>query len=257
VSFAVTDVDDVGGFYTAELWVEAGKGALFLPGAADAPSGALNWLLPDDGGGGSASPRVLLNATLPGLNAALSRVVFQGGVGRNGADAVSLRVHEAGSRGGDAVARVRVALAPVNDAPTISFDDAHLLRVASSRELAVGVRVGDTDVEEGAVVDGGGTPRGGLLSVTLTASSGRISLATLAGLTLLNGTTGVREARVAFTGAVRDVSRALAATRYVCAPPDGCEAGAHTLVGVVDDGGYSGRGGPLSAWAEAVVQVHE
>ncbi|KAH8058021.1 hypothetical protein JL722_6567 [Aureococcus anophagefferens] len=86
------------------------------------------------------------------------------------------------------------------------------------------------------------------LVVTVASARGRVSLAaTDAALSFLEGE-GTQDRRTVFDGALPDLNRALATLAYGCWSLDGCAAGEADAINVtVDDGGFSGYGGALTA----------
>ena len=86
------------------------------------------------------------------------------------------------------------------------------------------------------------------LVVTVASARGRVSLAaTDAALSFLEGE-GTQDRRTVFDGALPDLNRALATLAYECWSLDGCAAGDADAINVtVDDGGFSGYGGALTA----------
>ncbi|KAK7242594.1 hypothetical protein SO694_00016060 [Aureococcus anophagefferens] len=86
------------------------------------------------------------------------------------------------------------------------------------------------------------------LVVTVASARGRVSLAaTDAALSFLEGE-GTQDRRTVFDGALPDLNRALATLAYECWSLDGCAAGEADAINVtVDDGGFSGYGGALTA----------
>ena len=88
------------------------------------------------------------------------------------------------------------------------------------------------------------------LVVTVTAQKGVVSLgATDARLSFIEGT-GVEDRRVVVDASVAALNEALGVVTYECA---GCELGSDTISVEVDDGGFSGLGGPMTAAATVEV----
>ena len=75
--------------------------------------------------------------------------------------------------------------------------------------------------------------------------------ATDARLSFIEGT-GVDDRRVVVDASVAALNEALGVVTYECA---GCELGSDTISVEVDDGGFSGMGGPLTASESVEVSI--
>lgn len=117
-----------------------------------------------------------------------------------------------------------------------------------------GLSVEDPDVRETVYYSAGGLKIEGPVSVAVVAGSGRLSLKTRGGLSFSEGQ-GVSDPILRFSGGIDDANRALETLSYRCSSADGCKAGTHTVTAFVDDNGFTGRGGVLSANATFSVQV--
>ena len=89
----------------------------------------------------------------------------------------------------------------------------------------------------------------GLLTVVLRASAGTVSLQSNDGLSFLRGN-GVSNHFLVFMGQLKDVNHALGTLYFTCFEGIyGCAEGKASVEVTVDDNGYTGKGGPLSAEA--------
>ena len=85
------------------------------------------------------------------------------------------------------------------------------------------------------------------ISVRFSAQLGRLSLTVQAGLNILQGI-GYQDRVLSISGPIRRVNDALAAMTYTCRSVDGCAAGLSDVLSMtVNDEGFNGKGGPLSA----------
>lgn len=85
------------------------------------------------------------------------------------------------------------------------------------------------------------------ISVTIHTQVGRVTLLVKEGVTLPQGK-GELDRAVTMRGPIDKVNQALATLSYICRTMDGCVANLRdTLTVKVDDEGFSGRGGSLSA----------
>jgi hypothetical protein len=67
---------------------------------------------------------------------------------------------------------------------------------------------------------------------------------------------GVLDSRVSFRAPIAETNAALASLEYVCRVQDGCVPGVRDAVAVsVNDEGFFGRGGPLSAAINVLVNI--
>ena len=90
------------------------------------------------------------------------------------------------------------------------------------------------------------------LVTTLTVQKGVVSLgATDARLSFIEGT-GVDDRRVVVDASVAALNEALGVVTYAC---ENCELGSDTISVEVEDGGFSGLGGPLTASGSVEVSI--
>jgi hypothetical protein len=137
-----------------------------------------------------------------------------------------------------------IAVAPVNDAPTVTAPASQ--RVPENGSLFFGggpgrITISDIDAQSGAV------------AVTLTASNGTVTLARTIGLSFSAGD-GTNDAAMSFTGTIANVNFALDGLFFY--PAQGF-TGAASLTIAVDDQGNTGAGGAKSAAGTVNITVEE
>src|SRR5690606_38377436 len=121
-----------------------------------------------------------------------------------------------------------ITVDPLNDAPVATGDASLTLDEDTSDTVSLSF----TDVDLGA----------NSAEVSLSASNGTLTLATIAGLAFTTGD-GTADAAMVFTGNLADRTAAIATVTY---PPDPDYRGNDTIVFTVDDLGNSGAGGAQS-----------
>ena len=227
-------------------------------------------------GDGFRDARLEVRGSQDEVNAALSDVVFDARDGFFGRATVSATVRDDAPRcpphnasdargrnataddcvrglNGSASGEVTVFVRKRNDPPFVTVPRGPFgAAPGATPTLIRGIAVGDPDANEttfgvdattGALVP----PR---LLVTVEATRGRLSLAaTDAALSFLVGE-GTQDRRTVVDAALPDLNRALATLAYECWAVDGCAAPGDDAVSItIDDGGYSGYGGPMTASA--------
>lgn len=155
---------------------------------------------------------------------------------------------------------IQVFLAATNHPPSVNVPlNGVNTRTVVDAEQAADVGAGgalsveDPDVRETAYYSAGGLRIEGPVTVALTASGGRLSLGVRGGLSFSEGE-GISDPVLQFSGAIDDANIALATLSYRCSSADGCSAGTHNVTVTVDDNGFTGEGGALSA--KATFNVH-
>src|SRR5438132_4855703 len=129
---------------------------------------------------------------------------------------------------------VNITVNAVNDAPvnTMPPDQATPVNITLVMSSANGNNISIGDVDAG----------GSNVRVTLTATDGKLTLATIAGLSFTVGT-GTLNTTMTFTGTIAAINTALDGMSFV---PTAGFAGIGTLSVTTDDLGNSGSGGALS-----------
>jgi hypothetical protein len=187
--------------------------------------------------------------TLTSVNAALQGLVFTPTLNLNGAQTISLTTNDNGNTGSGGAKSdtdpINLTINAVNDAPTVTAPGS----IAATEDTAKSI----TTVSV-ADIDGGTNPE----KVTLGVSHGKIALATVVGITFVDGTAN-NSASLHFTGTLAALNNALNGMTYtpdpdfndtrVAAPPT------DTLAITINDQGNTGSGGPLSASANPTITV--
>ena len=150
---------------------------------------------------------------------------------------------------------MRVFVRRHNQAPTVSVVKGPIGASADGWNRFEGfASIGDPDADDAELGVDASTglriePR---LIVTVTVQKGVVSLgATDARLSFIEGT-GVDDRRVVVDASVAALNDALGVVTYECA---GCELGSDTISVEVDDGGFTGLGGALTAMATVEVSI--
>lgn len=156
---------------------------------------------------------------------------------------------------------IQVFLSAINRPPSVnvpSDGDTTLAAVDSEKAVNIGaggkLSVEDPDVRETAYYSAGGLRVEGPISVAIICASGRLSLGVRGGLSFSEGE-GLSDPVVRFSGAIDDANRALASLSYRCSSAYECGPGTHSITVEVDDNGFTGSGGPMSASATFPVKV--
>ena len=161
-------------------------------------------------------------------------------------------------------AEIRIVVTGRNQAPIITLDDAVSeielpVHVTVDKEISMDfIFVADPDFDDvQELTDSFGFAQLPPVTVTLSADLGHVSFQQTEGislLTLLEGETNHRVLEI--YGSIDKVNAAMQTMKYSCRAVDGCYAGFVDQVHVnVGDGGYSGQGGVLSAFADIPITV--
>lgn len=116
------------------------------------------------------------------------------------------------------------------------------------------ISVEDPDARETAYYSAGGLRIEGPVTVGVVAASGQLGIGARHGLSFVVGG-GISDPEIRFSGAIDDAKRALETLTYRCSTASGCDAGTHKITVSVDDNGFTGKGGPLTAMATFGVEV--
>jgi hypothetical protein len=190
-------------------------------------------------GTGTGDAAMVFTGTVADLNAALNGLVYRAALNYNGADGISLTIDDLGNTGagGPLVANQSIAMTvtAVNNPPTLAVPGAQTVtedtNLAFSAAGGNAITVGD--------VDAGASP----VQLTLSVSSGTLTLSGTTGLTFTTGT-GTGDATMTFSGTLANVNAALNGLVYRGALNFN---GADSLSLLVSDLGNTGAGGPLTA----------
>lgn len=233
-----------------------------------------------------ASPASILNfnATVAGINRAMRNLRYRGLRDQIGRDVIRIAVtDDPGPCPGDfnfsvpgvnttkaapcalggrrtTEGEIKIFLTAVNHPPSISVPESGTSHTAVDAELAANLGAGgqlsleDPDIRETVYYTTGGRKVEGPLSVAVIAADGRLSLDRREGLSFSEGE-GISDPALRFSGSIDDANSALATLSYRCSSVNGCIAGSHNVTVFVDDNGFTGRGGPLSATATFAIEV--
>ncbi|MBW2254042.1 MAG: tandem-95 repeat protein [Deltaproteobacteria bacterium] len=220
----VTDLDAAEGSGEVEVALSVTSGTLTLAETAGLAFSA----------GANASGSMTFSGLLVDINTALAAVVYDSDPEAHGGETVHVSVSDLGNTGEDG---------PLTDAGTIditvyAIDDAPVLALPGAQSVdedqLLGlppIGISDVDLAEGTDE----------VEVTLTATSGTLTLVQTTGLAFSSGADATKA--MTFTGLLADVEAALAALQYDSDPDfNGLDAVAVT----VGDLGNFGGGGPLS-----------
>lgn len=228
----VTDVDATGDL-TVNLFASSGR--LSLSSTAG---------LTFDAGNGTQNEILSFRGAQAAVNDALRTLLYRANTDFNGSDTITLNVTDGGGTGiggvlGDSKT-IAVNVVGINNPPAIAVPSTPLA-VDSDTNLAInGVRITDPDAN------------GGILSVTLLAQNGVLSLSNTAGLTFTQGN-GNQNNRLTFTGTLFAINTALSTITYRSYP--GFTNAFDRITLQVNDNGNTGIGIPLSDAKTLLVNV--
>lgn len=239
------------------------------------------------------SSNLSFNGTAAAINRAMRDLRYRGLPGRVGHDAIRITVTDdpgpcpgdfnvsasihnatwsaelnatAGTAGGQAQcalggpqttqSEIQVFLSAVNRPPSVNVPQGEIVTTVDA-EQAAGIStlsVEDPDVRETAYYSAGGLRIEGAVTVDVVCASGHLSLGARGGLSFSEGN-GLLDPVLRFSGAIDDANSALATLTYRCSSLWGCGPGTHNIAVSVDDNGFTGKGGALSANATFGVRV--
>ena len=194
-------------------------------------------------GNGTGDTVMTFTGTLAQINTAMDGLTFTPDANFSGAATLQIDTNDQGNSGPIpqfASDTIQINVTAVNDAPLLAvpgpqITSANALLFSSAGGNAIAI----SDVDAG----------GGLVDLSLTASSGTVTLASTTGLVLLQGT-GTSDAQVVVRGLISDINAALDGLSF---QPTAIDS---QLQIDVDDRGNTGSGGTLtSSQAIAITQV--
>jgi hypothetical protein len=220
---AVADADAAGDPVRTTLSVD--EGALLLS--------TTSGLTFTDGANNSGS--MTFEGTLADVNAALAGLVYGTPTNFAGADTLTITTNDLGNNGAGGAKSdtdvVAISTEAVNDAPRNSLPAAQSVAEDGTLTLSTAnlnpITVSDVD-------HGGGTE-----TLTLTATSGTLTLASLTGLTPVTGD-GTADPVIVVVGTLAAINTALDGLTFT---PDADYAGTAFIGSLIDDQGNSGSGG--------------
>ncbi|MBX9582155.1 MAG: hypothetical protein K2X87_17765 [Gemmataceae bacterium] len=225
---------------------DAGSAAVKLTLAADAgtltlaTTAGLTFITGD----GTADPTMTFTGTLASLNAALAGLTYSRPTGAYASATITVTVDDQGNTGtgGPLTATATVTVQFLNQPPSVTVPGGQVTDSGGTLTFSAGngnaVAVADPDA--------GANP----VKLTLAADAGTLTLSTTAGLTFLTGD-GTADPTIVATGTLTSLNAALAGLAYITPLNDYRLV---TLTVTVDDQGYTGTGGPLTATATVPVE---
>lgn len=205
----------------------------------------------DAGSDGAAS--MTIRGTLSDVNAAIATLTYKGTANFNGNDTLNINFNDLGNFGADpmatggnadeqANASIAITVGPINDAPTVTPPAGQNVTEDQTLTLsgATAIVIGDVDADDTA---------GDTLTVTVSATSGTLTLATTSGL---SGVSGDTSKSVTFTGTRAEVNAAIDGLVY---DSDLNFAGTDTINVSVNDNGNTGSGGAKTGTGSLTVTV--
>jgi hypothetical protein len=204
---------------------------------------------------GAGTADVQLTGTLAAVNAAVSKVLFQGTQYYNGGATVAMtigddRVDSSNSSSSSSAVTIAIAVAAVNDAPVLHLPATAVLTIAEDTPLYYleGLYVTDPDADETV---------GGAVTLNLTASTGTWSGAYFnansnSSSSSSSSSSNSGNSSVTLRGTVDEVNLVLESLIYT---PQQDFSGAVTLNVSCSDGGNTGRGGVLTATDSFTIRV--
>ena len=197
-------------------------------------------------GSGSNNADMTFSGSQAAINAALAGLQYRPGANYNGPDQLDLNLNDLGNAGAggprSANASLAIAVAAVNDAPTVSVPPAQSVNEDGLLTL------GGAGAPSIADLDAGTSP----VQLTLNVSNGLLTLSQTTGLSFVSGT-GVADAGMVFSGTQAAINAALAGLQY---RPNLNYNGTDQLNLSVNDLGNTGAGGSLSASASVAITVN-
>lgn len=238
VPSSITVTEDVSSVITGVSFSDVDAGANTVTATFSVPSGTLN---ASSGSGvavaGSNSGVLTLSGSLADINAfiAANNLTFKTAQDATTNVTLTVSINDGGfsGSGGEQTDTKTITLnvSAVNDAPINNVPGAQTAQqnIALGFNTANGNAISITDVDSG----------NGLMTVTLTATNGRLTLGSLTGITLILGT-GVNDAALMFEGTRANLNAALQTLSFKSASNF---LGSASLTIETNDNGNSGGGG--------------
>jgi len=146
-------------------------------------------------------------------------------------------------------------IAAVNQPPRLTLESPAFSITVGKSIPVPSIKIVDSDFTKQSLVTSFGSPLLAPVTAVISSGVGRLTMYVTDGLTFLQGT-GRDDSVTSVRGAFDAVNTALKNVFYICRVQDGCVAGLEDSVKVlVDDEGFSGRGGPLTATTTINVNI--
>jgi hypothetical protein len=250
-AWSLVDKEELSSSFCAELQVSIGTISLDHPNLSSVPALEVK-TSPDN-------QTMEIVGTVDSLNNAARHIVFSANTEESGWTSLNITICE-GNCGwanvqppsrGCVEAQINIFVTAQNNPPMISIthETEPPINVAlNSKEVPIAtIVVDDSDLQDNMILDPFQRRSEGFLTVRLEASAGELSLHSLHGLSFLHGT-GVLNRAFSFMGQLREVNQALSTLYFTCLGGlDGCAEGKVSVEVLVNDNGFSGTGGPLTA----------
>ncbi len=205
-------------------------------------------------GDGTSDATMTFSGTKADINAALAGLKYKGDLNYNGNDTLQIGVNDNSQTGSGGPLTdsktVAITVSPVDDAPVITVpagqsvaEDTDLVFSSGNSNL---ISLEDVDSDEGT-----GDHK---LTMTLTVGKGKLTLASLTGLTFTSGD-GTSDATMTFSGTKANINAALSGLVYRGDPDDNAGISSDTLDISVNDNSQTGSGGPLTDTKSVTIEV--
>ncbi|MFW3898427.1 DUF4347 domain-containing protein [Pseudomonas bharatica] len=234
---SITVTEDVASVISGISFTDVDAGTNSVTATFSVPSGTL---AATSGLGvtvvGSGTGELTLSGSLADINSflAANSLTFKTAQDATASVILTVKIDDNGNTGGPALTdtkTVTLNVAAVNDAPVNS--------VPGAQTAQQGVALGFNNANGNAISISDVDANGGLVSVTLTANNGLLTLGSLSGITLVTGT-GVNNITMSFEGTLANVNAALQTLSFRSASNF---LGAASLTVETNDNGNSGSGG--------------
>jgi hypothetical protein len=193
------------------------------------------------------------------VNLALRKVFYTGKHNDYGFDEIVITVNDTAADGSvnSVTQSIEVVIEAVNDSPTIVAPENTISRVGSSGVKIEGIKFDDVDARDTFMIDSFGIRQSAPVEIKLSTVYGRLTLSNLKGLAFEKGD-GFEDSLIVMYGTLEDLNVAVDQLLYTCDPQRSqCNVGSDVITMVINDKGYSGEGGSLSATFSVAVTIIE
>ena len=147
-------------------------------------------------------------------------------------------------------------VSPINQAPELSLSAKSIIAHLDTQTSLPTIIISDVDISETAYTTSFGISKFAPVSLVVSTRSGRLSLPVREDLAFLQGS-GRFDRRISMRGSLDVVNNALSQMLYICKSSDSlCVTGYKDELTIsVNDEGFTGRGGPLTATASISITI--